>query len=177
MISADVLVFDVMKIKKRCWIVCIILDSQERLRLSDGVDCSRVSVSKYIWRVWDGIGTPYVYICIHSHSEIGEGGRWHPEACVLLAVQLRIAEIPEIDLGASRIGMVHGFAVISERAPVQFSSLQSSCFFMRFSFDPRIRTSGKNVQSLRATSKLDCCILCHVSLLHRLLHLWGIRII
>lgn len=60
--------------------------------------------------------TPYVYICIHSHSEIGEGGRWHPEACVLLAVQLRIAEIPEIDWGTSRIGMVHRFAVIFARA-------------------------------------------------------------
>lgn len=38
----------------------------------------------------------------------------------------------------------------------EFSSLLSCCFFIRVSFDSRIHLSGENVQSLRATSKLDC---------------------
>lgn len=40
---------------------------------------------KYIHiEVLDGIGTSC--ICIYSHSKVGRGGRWHPEACALLCV-------------------------------------------------------------------------------------------
>lgn len=66
-----------------------------------------------------------------------------------------------MDLGASRIGMVHGLPSYPNEH--EFSSLLSCCFFIRLSFDSRIHLSGENVQSLRATSKLDCCILRHVS--------------
>lgn len=64
-------------------LVSIRIETQERLRLSDGVDYSRVSVSNYMW--WYLVLPMYTYASIHS--EIGEGGRWHPEACVLLAVR------------------------------------------------------------------------------------------